>query len=80
MTRPGSIERAGNAWLVAVEKVAGRLAGLIAFWRHPRRVTRKWRFARRTPRPSDLERLSRSEFEDFLSDTAFDRRITSALY
>jgi hypothetical protein len=55
------------------------VADLVGFWRHPRRVTRKWRFSRRWPRPNELERLSPLQFEEFLRDIGFDRRITAAL-
>jgi hypothetical protein len=55
------------------------LLQLIGFWRHPRATVRRWRMTRRWPTPSDFDRMSPREFEDYVQAIGLDARIRAAL-
>ena len=62
-----------------VSPLLRRLRPVFEAWRHPRSAVRRWRDARRWPRPQDFERMTGEEFDAYVKRIGFDARIKAAL-
>lgn len=62
-----------------VAAAAARVRGVADALRHPRSTVRRWRQARRWPRPEDFDRMSPEEFDAYVKRIGFDARIRAAL-
>lgn len=70
------VSRSGRSHPVPVRP---RLRVIFDAWRHPRSTVRRWREARRWPRPEDFDRMSGQDFDAYVQRIGFDARITAAL-
>lgn len=62
-----------------MSQVVPGLRAAVDAWRHPRSTVRRWRQARKWPRPTDFDRMSPAEFDAYIKRIGFDARITAAL-